>query len=322
MLFRGDLVKKCSGTVFSVLGAVIGAGMITGVEVREYFGSSVLSPVLIALAVALMTFMLWLIMDFCIKHSAFSTDALCGELFAGSAPVMRASLMLGAVITCGVMLSGMAAMFNELFAIPVLLSAPALGAAGSFLAMHGVKWLKWVNFIAIPAIVVFIAAVLPLSGAGLGQEPAPAGAFFPYAAYNTALAIPLCCALSAGAGRCLKKALALFAVFCFIIITVIALIVSAAPQDAALPVLSVAAGISVWTGALYSLGLFGAAATTYIAGMFAFNHSKARLFAAAFAAVLLSLLPLKSIVKYIYPISGISCIIIVIRILMLGRKNK
>ena len=83
---------------------------------------------------------------------------------------------------------------------------------------------------------------------------------------------------------------------------------------------AVAVYIYVWV-------LMGAIFTTYIASLYNFvplckgKKLKILIFSATAVSFLMSFIKLRSIVKYIYPLSGISCIILVIAMILKNKKS-
>ena len=61
-------MKKWLGTAFLFSGAVIGAGMMTGTEIKKYFGSGYLSLIGIILSCILMSVMIYIITEHCVNN--------------------------------------------------------------------------------------------------------------------------------------------------------------------------------------------------------------------------------------------------------------
>lgn len=316
--------KQNFKTAFSLAGTVIGAGMVTGVEVREYFGAGPLVPILIIFTVALMAAMLWVILTFCIQEEIKDLQGFCDRLLVKHANILKWAVMLGSIAISSAMLSGIGSLFDELELLPKIIASLLFALVGSLCALTGVKGLSSVNYIVIPIILAFAGVLLVHYGPAVSQNAVMPFAFMPYAAYNVSLAIPLCVSISVEKTdkKGIRYALGMFAVLCTMVIMLVYLLVGNAPANSVLPVLYLAAAISPLASGFYAVSLSGAVMTTYISGMFAFNQTKWRLTVATTAAFLLSLLPLESIVKFIYPISGITGIICVLRILYLKKNRK
>ena len=193
-------------TGFSLTGAVIGAGFLSGAELVRFFPSAGFFPYL-AVA-ALLFFGGFLLLSWCGRRFG-GFEGTLRRVFAARAPWVRAAVLAGSFITCGSMLAGAGALAQACFGGAAWRAAAALaGTVLVYVLAHGgMRGLFAVNFVLVPLILLFVAfyAVAP-GAAAYGRAQAEGDAFgglcrvLLYAGMNLFLAAPLACDAGARAG--------------------------------------------------------------------------------------------------------------------------
>ena len=315
------LLKKILGTAFSFIGTVIGAGMMTGAEIMQYFGSGILSLFAIVFSCALMSLFIYFFSNFCTKRDINSVEEFGACLFGKYNRIFTAFISFGIVTCSGGMLSGTGELFFDLFGIRPIILSLSIALIGGILSYKGIKWINSLNFVAIPFILLFIIIVFLFIDKNINNcLIAPAYGSIVFSLYNIAFALPLCCSVEKLCGSDLCKALVFFGVITALGMFAISLIITNSTAGSSLPLFDVVKNSSTAAAIIYAAVLFLASGTTYVTAMLAFRKNKSTMILASLSALLISLFEIKNIVKYIYPITGLLCIICLIRIFIVKVK--
>ncbi len=314
-------MKKILGTAFSLTGAVIGAGMMTGAEIYQYFGGGFGAVVSIILSCILMGCLFYTIAAFCADSNITNIYDMGNVLFGKYKTVFLFFISAQIVVCAGAMLAGTGQLFYQLMKISPYLVSCVIAILGSICAFNGIKWVKKVNYFAVPFIIAFVIALIFIKEGGvIAAKPKPMYGSVVFSLYNVSLALPLCCSGDKICKRHMRLACAIFVTLSCVIMTSISLLISTEDKNANIPLFNSIMNISAFLASIYSIVLFFASGTTYISSMVAYSKNKSGIIYATFCSVVISMLEIKNIVKYIYPITGFLCIICLIRIFMIKVK--
>ena len=301
---------KLSCTLF---GTIVGAGFLSGAELVRFFpAEGYLSYVGIsALLFAACFFLLYR----CGKKYGGYAQTLSG-VFGKAAPLFQTVMAVSSLIMCASMLAGLNAAAREGFGmsgqIPVVSLAvlPLLyGLSG-----RGVKGVFWVNLILVPFIFAFVFACAGASAQlGMRGESSYASIglvqVIAYVSMNCFLAAPLICDAGAqGAGGGLGCALSalLIGVCTAILLNTIA--GSAIDPQAEMPVLqALGSGVRLPFTLVCVCGILTTLLSSWYplhTAMQARRGARLRRAALLAAAFVLSLLGLRPLIRFIYPLVG------------------
>lgn len=212
-------MKKCfacfragAGLAFSLFGAVVGAGFMTGAELVRFFPLRA-AFAHAAVAAGLFAACFLLLFDAGRKCGGFEGALRC---CGRAAPVFRALLHFASFITCAAMLAGLDGVVRTGFGLRYALPAAALCAlpAMFFVARRGMRGVAALSAALVPVMAVVFAARAGDIPAGFTPS-SPQDAFTSltgvclYAAMNCFLAAPLACDAGregSGRGGCIAAA--------------------------------------------------------------------------------------------------------------------
>lgn len=213
------MMKKCfacfragAGLAFSLFGAVVGAGFMTGAELVRFFPLRA-AFAHAAVAAGLFAACFLLLFDAGRKCGGFEGALRC---CGRAAPVFRALLHFASFITCAAMLAGLDGAVRTGFGLRYALPAAALCAlpAMFFVARRGMRGVAALSAALVPVMAAVFAARAGDIPAGFTPS-SPQDAFTSltgvclYAAMNCFLAAPLACDAGregAGRGGCIAAA--------------------------------------------------------------------------------------------------------------------
>ena len=213
------MMKKCfacfragAGLAFSLFGAVVGAGFMTGAELVRFFPLRA-AFAHAAVAAGLFAACFLLLFDAGRKCGGFEGALRCCGC---AAPVFRALLHFASFITCAAMLAGLDGAVRTGFGLRYALPVAALCAlpAMFFVARRGVRGVAALSAVLVPVMAAMFAARAGDIPAGFTSS-SPQSAFTSltgvclYAAMNCFLAAPLACDAGregAGRGGCIAAA--------------------------------------------------------------------------------------------------------------------
>ena len=213
------MMKKCfacfragAGLAFSLFGAVVGAGFMTGAELVRFFPLCA-AFAHAAVAAGLFAACFLLLFDAGRKCGGFEGALRC---CGRAAPVFRALLHFASFITCAAMLAGLDGAVRTGFGLRYALPVAALCAlpAMFFVARRGMRGVAALSAALVPVMAVVFAARAGDIPAGFTPS-SPQSAFTSltgvclYAAMNCFLAAPLACDAGregAGRGGCIAAA--------------------------------------------------------------------------------------------------------------------
>lgn len=315
-------LKKTFGIAFSFIGAVIGAGMMTGVEIIQYFGNGIYASFAVVFSCVFMALLLYIFISFCRDHDINCINEFGICLFGRYGRVFNAFISCTIIICAGGMLSGIGELFFDLLGIQPALLSISIALIGGILAYNGMQCIKCFNSFAIPFILLFILVVFLFNKENNvnNYSCVPIYRSIIFSFYNIAFALPLCCSEEKLNNSALFKALALFCILTSLAMIAISLLISNNNGGAGLPLYNAVKNISTSASVVYAISLFFASSTTYISAMVAFRKNKSNMILASLAALLISVFEIKNIVKYIYPFAGFLCIICLIRIIVIKVK--
>lgn len=201
-----------AGLAFSLFGAVVGAGFMTGAELVRFFPLRA-AFAHAAVAAGLFAACFLLLFDAGRKCGGFEGALRC---CGRAAPVFRALLHFASFITCAAMLAGLDGAVRTGFGLRYALPAAALCAlpAMFFVARRGMRGVAALSAALVPVMAVVFAARAGDIPAGFTPS-SPQDAFASltgvclYAAMNCFLAAPLACDAGregAGRGGCIAAA--------------------------------------------------------------------------------------------------------------------
>ena len=213
------MMKKCfaafranAGLAFSLFGAVVGAGFMTGAELVRFFPLRA-AFAHAAVAAGLFAACFLLLFDAGRKCGGFEGALRC---CGRAAPVFRALLHFASFITCAAMLAGLDGAVRTGFGLRYALPVAALCAlpAMFFVARRGMRGIAALSAALVPVMAAVFAARAGDIPAGFTPS-SPQSAFTSltgvclYAAMNCFLAAPLACDAGregAGRGGCIAAA--------------------------------------------------------------------------------------------------------------------
>ena len=201
-----------AGLAFSLFGAVVGAGFMTGAELVRFFPLRA-AFAHAAVAAGLFAACFLLLFDAGRKCGGFEGALRCCGC---AAPVFRALLHFASFITCAAMLAGLDGAVRTGFGLRYALPVAALCAlpAMFFVARRGVRGVAALSAVLVPVMAAMFAARAGDIPAGFTSS-SPQSAFTSltgvclYAAMNCFLAAPLACDAGregAGRGGCIAAA--------------------------------------------------------------------------------------------------------------------
>ncbi len=291
----------------ALIGTVVGAGFLSGTELVRFFPEAGYLPC-VALSALLFAGCFWLLFLCGKKFGGYR--GVLSALFAGTAPFFSAVMLVSSFIMCAGMLAGLAATGSEGFSLPAVL-LPSAACVLLFFAGRGCKGLFTVNLLLVPFILAFIFSMAGEPWSAGGAEGTGAGRLLDVLAYvcmNCFLAAPLICDAGAegkGGAGCAFAAL-ITGVCAAVLLAKISS--DAAAREAQMPVLVLLSG---GVRVLFSLVCTAGILTTLFSSWYPLDARcakgrraalrRAALLAGAF---LLSLMGLKHIVRFVYPIVG------------------
>lgn len=301
-------VRSAAGLSFSLFGAVVGAGFISGAELVRFFPQRGILP---HAAVAAGLFAACFFLLFCAGRRWGGFSGMLEHCFGRAAPLFRILLLAASFVTCAAMLAGLDGAVRTGFGVAYPFPAAALAAlpAMFFAAKKGMRGIAGVSSALVPVMLLFIAG--HAGGALVSVQPGPPeGAFSSlcgvclYAAMNCFLCAPIACdAGAAGRGGAGCAVAASLVGFC--IAAVLGTVTAAGTAGEELPFL--AAG----GGKLFAVACICAIVTTLFSSFYplaraAEQAKRAALWQAALcaAAFLCSLCGLGGIVRTVYPLIG------------------
>ena len=201
-----------AGLAFSLFGAVVGAGFMTGAELVRFFPLCA-AFAHAAVAAGLFAACFLLLFDAGRKCGGFEGALRC---CGRAAPVFRALLHFASFITCAAMLAGLDGAVRTGFGLHYALPVAALCAlpAMFFVARRGMRGVAALSAVLVPVMAAMFAARAGDIPAGFTSS-SPQSAFTSltgvclYAAMNCFLAAPLACDAGregAGRGGCIAAA--------------------------------------------------------------------------------------------------------------------
>ena len=201
-----------AGLAFSLFGAVVGAGFMTGAELVRFFPLRA-AFAHAAVAAGLFAACFLLLFDAGRKCGGFEGALRC---CGRAAPVFRALLHFASFITCAAMLAGLDGAVRTGFGLRYALPVAALCAlpAMFFVARRGMRGVAVLSAVLVPVMAAMFAARAGDIPAGFTSS-SPQSAFTSltgvclYAAMNCFLAAPLACDAGregAGRGGCIAAA--------------------------------------------------------------------------------------------------------------------
>ena len=306
---------ETAGLTATLVGTVVGAGFISGAELVRFFPSEGFAAYTV-IAAGLFALSFLLLFYAGRKHGGYA-GVLAG-VFKNFAPAFRIVVLLSSLVMCSSMLAGISATVREGFGLSEIFPFSALIALVLlyFVSYRGVKGIFAVNLALVPLILAFVGAYafgvpyggIPYAAADTVSSLVSAILFV---AMNAFLASPVVCDAGAkgkGSAACLLSA----ALIGFCAAAVMANITreGAGALSAEMPFLYVV-GKNAALGNLFSAVCLCGILTTLFSSYYPLHNcvngkKRAPLWRALFcaAAFLLSVLGLKQIVRYIYPLVG------------------
>lgn len=312
-------MKKRLRTAFSFSGAVIGAGMMTGAEIKKYFGSGYAALIGILISCLLMAIMLFIITKYTTQNDICDVKSLGDDLFGRYSFIFNVLIYFGMVSCCGAMLAGIGELIKLVFGVPQFITSLFIAIMGAIIAHKGIDAIKTVNTVMVPFIAVFVVVMGFVNYGGIASEVQEPYKNIIFSIYNVSLMLPVCCIIKE-TDKELKRSFSLFVLIVFIVMASVTLMINAS-DSSSLPLFDSIFKISGPALILYSICLLSASLSTYITIMVNFSHGSRKLFIAVLTSYLISLINIDNIVKYIYPITGILCIICIIKILYNWRRK-
>lgn len=306
---------KTAGLTATLVGTVVGAGFISGAELVRFFPSEGFVSFAV---VAAGLFGLCFLLLFHAGRKYGGYEGMLAGVFGRFAPAFRAVVLASSLVMCGSMLAGITATVRDGFGMQEVFPFFALAALVLlyFVSCRGVKGIFAVNLALVPVILIFIVAYafgVPYGGIPYKESDAFASlcSVVLYVAMNAFLAAPVVCDAGAkgqGSAGCLLSA----ALIGFCIAAVLANVTNegAGALSAEMPFLYVM-GKGAALGRVFSAVCLCGILTTLFSSYYPLHNcvngkKRAPLWRALFciAAFLLSVLGLKQIVRFIYPLVG------------------
>ncbi len=310
--------KKATYTVklsFTLFGTIVGAGFLSGAELVRFFPSEGFY------AYAAISFLLYAgcfyLMFRCgAKYGGY--ERTLAALFGKGAPLFRALMQISSLIMCASMLAGLNAAAQEGLGFASAFPLAALAAVPLLYLMSGkgVKGLFFANLLLVPFILIFIAASAR-GFVGEGMHGRSADAFsclvslILYVSMNCYLAAPLVCdagAQGASGGAGCVIASVLIGVATAVLLSGIARAGDAA-REAQMPFLYALGGAKIRV--LFTLICICGILTTLFSSWYPLQataqgkrHAALRRAALLVAAFALSMIGLKPIIRFVYPLVG------------------
>lgn len=316
---------KTVSIAFGFIGAVVGAGMASGAEVAAYFtplGNWAIPAIL--LSAALMAGFFYLLMRFSAQQSLSSIQGLCRFLYPSVGGVLQYAIYLGGVTVGAAMLSASGELISAFTGWPNFCGALLILALSCAVVTCGAKGVERVSMVLMPAVVLFFVGLLFFLPAEIGIEQGGfkmvrgAANAFVYASYNLGLSVSLVLSLSKGASQKQMKHSAVLAWISISAVIAAVHLILAGGWDrihSQLPMLDILMQKGNAVVLIYAAALLFAIFTTNTAAMYNFALGKAgnrRMLLAALISFALSFFRLTDIVRFIYPISGISAVLIAV----------
>lgn len=311
----------------TITGAFIGAGFVSGQEIWQFFGCFGIWGIIgLFIAVSGLACMSFLILRYAIKTGNDSFHTLvspCSSRFIEGFLVILETVFYFSIYV--IMTAGAHSLLGERFGINAVFSALVFTGAVTLISLTGVKGIMSVFSAVVPilTVFVFIVSVIGVIKNGVTLPESSTKALFPalissivYISYNFIAGIGVFASL----GRVLKSArsLALSALISALSLFILGgsillgMFSSAGSELSALPMVSVATGISTVSGTLYSLLLIiamtGASVSSLfpIAQMMKKNRKKQIpvCILLSLLAVMLSMFGFSELISTVYPIFG------------------
>lgn len=296
---------------FIIIGAVIGAGFISGHELLRFFGGSFLLPSVV-LSFFLFYFICILFLTLGKKYKNF--QSLC-VVFKRFSKLVFFTMLVFNLILMSAMLSGVESLFGIIIGnvrLPVFSVISLMLAA--LICGKGINGVAKINLFLIPCILIFIIVYLTLNFkfdfvlTSKNAVNSVAVVYF-YAAMNMFLAAPVLLECGSRFSRKACKQAALFSAFVLAvcIFLIVTCLLNSGAINPNLPLLSIFESNPL-TYYIFCILIYFAIFTSIITSyypVFSYTENKyARIFTAV-CALLVSQLGLSNIVGGIYPVIGI-----------------
>lgn len=318
---------KTISIAFGFIGAVVGAGMASGAEVAAYFtplGSWAIPAILVS--AAFMAGFFYLLMRFSAQQGFSGIGELCRCLYPSAGGVLQYAIYLGGVTVGAAMLSASGELISAFAGWPNFCGALLMLALSCAVVACGARGVERVSAILMPTVVLFFVLLLlffPAKGSieqGSFQIVRGTANALVYASYNLGLSVALVLSLAKEASQKQMKHSAVLAWGSISAVIAAVHLILAGGWDhihSQLPMLDILMQKGNAVVLIYAAALLFAIFTTNTAAMYNFalgkSGSKGMLLAAA-VSFGLSFFRLTDIVRFIYPISGISAVLIAVGI--------
>lgn len=321
--FCMDVGKNFWGSLYAMLGAIIGAGLASGSEAAVYFAPFGKWAALALLCCAFFFGLLYYCFAAYMQQHHISTlRALCLHTLGYAGKWLYYAISACSIIIAAAMLSAVRLGGDQLGAPGVLLAA--LCVCGGGLAAFRSERIGMVCSVAVP-LLLFSTLVLFFT---LPKQEQPGNYTLRlwvnppvYALYNTSLSLGLLASISSRLSRRGHKALAVvLGSLLFMLLGVILSMVG--NSHAELPLLWASRG-----GAriICALALFLAVFTTYLSALYNVKetfHSPLAVWGGSMIAYAASFFPLSAFVRYAYPAMGMAGVILLCAMLYKKITNK
>lgn len=302
---------------FIIIGSVVGAGFISGGELVFFFPTSNFLPYVYCGGI--LFFLYFALLLACGKRYG-GFEGVLTALFKRYAPAVRAVFMLCCFIICATMLAGIDSVFWEAFGISKKFPAMSISIliAVFFISRKGIGAIGKVNFILVPAILLF---VMVFSFAERGTEygfsiaDGSRGLQYTvlYVCMNAFLAAPVACDLGKEAPSLpVSFTAAFFIAFCAALILGVICKEGANALGADMPLLYVVTKRGATLGKVFSVVCLFGIVTTLFSSYYPLHTAaeklkKRELFRACvcLGAILTARVGLKGIIGHVYPALGI-----------------
>lgn len=314
-------IRALSGAC-TLVGAIVGAGFLSGREIYVYFsrfGEGAYLGILIA--IALFAFAFYHVMCFCREREITSVKELClAGLGRAAGNVAYIFLLGGAVVTCASMISCTNAFCIELLGWSHFWGGAFTALLGLVVVMLGMKSIRLASTVLIPVILIFLLAVsavykgVPQGIRGDMRLALLSGVVFML--YNSALSFGVLLGVSKSPAQ---KTVAIASVAIVLLMLLLNRLMQTLPSDVEEYELPFAAALVSMPKAytyLYALVLWSAIFTTYISAIYCFSTlwkplRQTLLYSGVtVVAFAISLIGFSNIVAYVYPVSAVSGLVL------------
>jgi len=318
----------------TLVGAIVGAGFLSGREIFVYFsrfGAGAYLGMLVA--VGLFSLIFYNVMCFCRERKIQSVKELCtAGLGKAAGKIAYFALLGGAVTICASMISCTNAFCIELLGWDNLVGGAVTALFGLVITLLGIKSIRMVNLLMVPAILLFLLAITVLHKGAVQSVQSD----FPFALISGIVFVLYNSAMSFGvlAGVSRTPARKVTAIACIVIVLLLLMLnrlMQTLPSEAAeyeIPFAVTLAQLPYIYTYLYSAVLWFAIFTTYLSSLYCFSVQKAKICKqtalyslVTITAFVLSLIGFSNIVSYVYPLSAVSGLVLLIGILYRRMKK-